>query len=155
MSIYRTGSCASMLTLINLKSTNWCHSCLDEEAKRLIFVQNHHFNIFYGSAWSALSNFRWNSILILGSRHNRTQWLRLRLQSNDPLVRIPSTTATFFSIHKVVVDTICTQLLLECEKNENKQKEAGSDPFKNKAFMFGLSSECLFCLILRFGGQYK
>ena len=40
-----------------------------------------------------------------------------------PRVRIPCTTSTLFSIYKVEI--IYLSFELECEKNENKQKEFG------------------------------
>ena len=43
-------------------------------------------------------------------------------------VRVPSTPSTFFSFIVLVI-------YLSCEKNENKQKEAGFGPFIKRSFL--------------------
>ena len=45
-----------------------------------------------------------------------------------PWVRVPSTPSTLFSTY--IAQIVCLSFELECEKNENKQKEAGNGPFK-------------------------
>ena len=47
-----------------------------------------------------------------------------------PRVRVPSTPSTLFSIY--IVQIVYLSFELECEKNENKQKEAGIGPFLKK-----------------------
>ena len=47
-----------------------------------------------------------------------------------PWVRVPSTPSTLFSIY--IVQIVYLSFELECEKNENKQKEAGIGPFLKK-----------------------
>ena len=47
-----------------------------------------------------------------------------------PQVRVPSTPSTLFSIY--IVQIVYLSFELECEKNKNKQKEAGIGPFFKK-----------------------
>ena len=47
-----------------------------------------------------------------------------------PWVRVPSTPSTLFSTY--IAQIVCLSFELECEKNENKQKEAGNGPFLKK-----------------------
>ena len=47
-----------------------------------------------------------------------------------PQVRVPSTPSTLFSIY--IVQIVYLSFELECEKNKNKQKEAGIVPFKKR-----------------------
>ena len=47
-----------------------------------------------------------------------------------PRVRVPSTPSTLFSIY--IVQIVYLSFELECEKNKNKQKEAGIGPFFKK-----------------------
>ena len=51
-----------------------------------------------------------------------------------PWVRVPSTPSTLFSTY--IAQIVCLSFELECEKNENKQKEAGNGPFKKKPEMY-------------------
>ena len=48
-----------------------------------------------------------------------------------PWVRVPNTPTTLFSIY--IVQIVYLSFELECEKNENKQKEAGIGLFLKKS----------------------
>ena len=50
-----------------------------------------------------------------------------------PQVWAPSTPTTLFSMYKAQI--VCLSLELECEKNENEQKEAGIGPFFKEVFI--------------------
>ena len=54
-----------------------------------------------------------------------------------PWVWLPITPSTLFSIYKVQI--VYLSLELECEKNENKQKEAGMANFKNNSLTLDYS----------------
>ena len=55
------------------------------------------------------------------------QWIRLRLPSCRPGYESQAHHLRFFSIY--IVQIVNLSFELECEKNENKQKEAGIGPF--------------------------
>ena len=57
--------------------------------------------------------------------HFATQWIRLRLPTCRPRFESQAHHICFY--HLVIVKVV---LYLSCEKNENKQKEAGIGPFK-------------------------
>ena len=73
-----------------------------------------------------------------------------------PQVRVPSTPSTLFSIY--IVQIVYLSFELECEKYENKQKEAGIGPFFKKntnvrwvittylTYLFSLDSAALLSL---------
>ena len=57
-----------------------------------------------------------------------------------PRVRVPSTPSTLFSIY--IVRIVYLSFKLECEKDENKQKEAGNGPFFKKKNLIKLEAIC-------------
>ena len=76
-----------------------------------------------------IDRFTWSAFLIF-SRHKIFRDSSKELSAIlEPRVLIPSTTSKLFSIHKVQI--IYLSFDLECEKNKNKQKEAGIGRFKN------------------------
>ena len=61
------------------------------------------------------------------------QWIRLRLPSCRPGFESQAHHLCFFSIY--IVQIVYLSFELECEKNENKRKEAGIGPFFLKKTM--------------------
>ena len=87
------------------------------------------------SYWSNLKD-----IVLVGCRHSS---LDLSAPSIlPPRVWVPTTPSTLFSIY--IVQIVYLSIELECEKNKDKQKEAGIGPFFEKKTILFFLYMCFF-----------
>ena len=70
------------------------------------------------------------------------QWIRLHLPSCCPGFESQAHHLCFFSIYKVQI--VYLSLESECEKNENKQKEANNCPFLKKKINLHATNRVVF-----------